>query len=257
MRLHEFGATTQGSTGACRARQYRSRQLSTPRHRNFKIVDAFCMPPSRSFSFEQSLEQLKLPWSSENAVLAKSCTVDESLSRIREKWTTIPLLCQRQIMIMLASELEADSSLIGPMEELASHAVTSENTDGWLRYLMSSSSGAFSMAQVHVLHQPLFPECINITDRTSLPEESAACSAAGPSGQPLAQVVAPAALAPKTANIVPKPTRPPIAAPVATAVSAASSAEVSKPKNVAELVDSDPDEPEVKKGPLAKKRRCR
>jgi hypothetical protein len=123
------------------------------------------------FSFEQSLEQLKLPWSSENtfSVLAKGCTVDEGLAKIREKWTSIPLLCQRQIMIMLANELEADTSLIRPMEELASQIDMSEHADDWLRYFVSSSNGTTFMAQVNVLHQPLFPECISLPDRTSLP----------------------------------------------------------------------------------------
>jgi hypothetical protein len=221
------------------------------------IFDELNMPPSRLFSFEQSLEQLKLPWSSENtfSVLAKGCTVDEGLAKIREKWTSIPLLCQRQIMIMLANELEADTSLIRPMEELASQIDMSEHADDWLRYFVSSSNGTTFMAQVNVLHQPLFPECISLPDRTSLPEELA-YNPAGRSGEPLVQVVNPAALAPKTSQVVAKPSRPPVTAPSVPAVSVTTHVEVSKHKNIAELVDSDPDEPEVKKGPQ-KKKRCR
>ena len=221
-------------------------------------TELFIMPPSRVFSLEHSLEQLKLPWSSENAfsVLAKCVALDEALVKIREKWKTFPLICQRQLMIMLASELEAESSLASHIGTLASHVLASENADGWLRHLAASSIGASTAIPMYFQCHPLFSEhALSPPQRTPLPEESVVCSAAQPSRDSAIEAVARAPPVSKTFHFVSKPVRPSFTAPIA-AVSAPTSVEVYKPKHIAELVDCDEEEPEAKKGPQ-KKKRCR
>ncbi len=222
-------------------------------------INLLTMPPSRVFSFEQTLEQLKHPWSSENAfsVLAKSAAIDDALSKIREKWDTLPLICRRQLMIMLASELEHETSLKSHMDALASHVLQSENSDDWLRYIASTSTGAPTPFAFNVSHQPLFSEHVPLPERTCLPDESVVCKPPEERAMPSAAVVARAA-ASKTVISVAKPTRPlpPVAAPAVAAVRAPSRVDTYKPKNMAELVDFDPVEPEVQKGPQ-KKKRCR
>ena len=222
------------------------------------MVHLLAMPPSRVFSFEQTLEQLKHPWSSENAfsVLAKSAAMDDALSKIREKWDTIPLICRRQLMIMLASELEHETSLKSHMDALASDVLRSENNDDWLRYIASTSTGAPTPFAFNVSHQPLFSEVVPSPERTCLPDESLVCKPPEQSAMPSVAVVARAS-ASKTAISAPKATRPPppVAAPAVAAARAPSRVDAYKPKNIAELVDFDPVEPEVK-GPQ-KKKRCR
>ena len=214
------------------------------------------MHPSRMFSFELTLEQLKHPWSSENAfsVFAKSLALHEALTKIREKWITIPLICQRQLMMMLASELEANCSIASHFQTLGSHVLMSENADDWLRYLASSSRCMSETMMLCVQPQSLFCSHLQLLPRTTLPDESAACTS-GQSGDS-ADVVARAATVSKTNHFVQKPIRFTMTAPAVAAISAPTISEVYKPKNIAELVDFDAEEPDVKKG-SQKKKRCR
>ena len=214
------------------------------------------MPPSRLFLFDQSVEQLKHPWNSQNAftVLAKSLTNDEILFKIQERWSVMPLLCQRQVVMMIASELEADCSLKSRMQELTSLALMSDNGDDWLRYLLSSSRNVPPMNMSDLNHQPLFHQLIEIPERTRLPDESVTTSSNALSRNVVVEDVAHVS---KAAHIVAKQSRPPIAVAAAMLTSSKNSTEASyKPKNIAELVEFDPEEPDVRKGPQ-KRKRCR
>jgi hypothetical protein len=206
------------------------------------------------FSFEQSLEQLKQPWSSEStfSVLSKSVAIEETMAKIQEKWTTVPLLCQRQIMIMLANELDSNCSLSKRMEVLASFELSSKSADEWLHYLVSPSSSTAMLS--HESHQPLFYEPFHLLERTSLPDESVVFSISERIMESSADVIAQPVSVSKTAHLIPKPSRCPTSALVVPAIPAAAPVEVYKPKNIAELVDFDPEEPLVKKGPQKKKR---
>ncbi len=168
-------------------------------------------------------------------------------------------------MIMLASELEADSSFTCLIETFASNVLVSENADDWLRYLASFSRGSSATVPFRVQHQPLFSHIVSSPQRTTLPDESVVCGPLALSANSF-EVVARAALEPKANHIVSKPIRAndfgqkpfrlPNTAPVVTAVPAPTAVEVYKPKHVAELLDFDAEEPDTKKGPQ-KKRRCR
>ncbi len=158
-------------------------------------------------------------------------------------------------MIMLSSELEADCSISSHIGELASQALLPENDDDWLRYLASFLTRTSTMAPSDLLHQPMFSERPRLPERTLLlpDDELVVCSSAVQGGGASAQVGAPTAS--KTAPSVLKPLRPRTAAQ-AVAVSSTAAVEIYKPKNFAELLDFDPIEPDLKKGPQ-KKRRCR
>jgi hypothetical protein len=208
----------------------------------------------RVFSFEQFLEQLKHPWSCENSfsVFAKSVAVDEALGKVREKWNSIALICQRQLMMMLASESEADSSLTNHLETLASHVLVSENADDWLRYIATSSRG-ISTIMLSIQYHSLFSHLVTSPPRTPLPDESVVCFPSGQSSDPV-QAVTRAAPVSKTHHLVPKAISS--AAPVVLTAPALTTSEIYKPKNIAELVDCDEEEFDAKKGPR-KKKRCR
>lgn len=160
-------------------------------------------------------------------------------------------------MVMLSSELEADCSISSRIGELASQALLPENDDDWLRYLASFLTRTLTMAPSDLLHQPMFFERPRLPERTLLlpDDELVVCISAVQGGGASAQVGAGAPTASKTAPSVLKPLRPPTAAH-AVAVSSRAAVEVYKPKNFAELLDFDPIEPDLKKGPQ-KKRRCR
>ncbi len=160
-------------------------------------------------------------------------------------------------MTMLASELEGDCSISILIGELASHAILHESDDDWLLYLVSFLTRTATMAPSDLLQQPMFSEHARLPERTPLlhDDELLVCGSAVRGGDLSAQVAARAPTASKTVPVVLKPSRPPTAAQ-AVAVASTAAVEVYKPKNFAELLDFDPEEPDLKKGPQ-KKRRCR
>ncbi len=159
-------------------------------------------------------------------------------------------------MIMLASEIENDCFLLSHMDELSSNELLPENIDDWLPYIVSSLKKMHVNIPWNLSQQPIFTGIPQTPAHASLPDELEVCSSQRRDGESSVQIVARAVTSSKIGFSAPKLTRPPTSTFSVAAVSVPATVEVYKPKIIAELIDMDPEELDVKKGPQ-KKRRCR